>query len=208
MSYRALMVMRMAPGHADAVAELFAEHDKGDMPYVVGISRRTLFRTGPLHAPARGQTDVFDKLLAARARADFQEVNRRLSAYLQRYAPDSMTELQDSMATPFYTWSPEQGASRDADPPRHQRHDAGIQEDEPAAYRGRAGVFDALAAGPATASGLAPKLGIHPRGARILLERSPRSASPTGPASTSRSPRRPPTTWSAPVRTTWAEWSR
>ena len=32
------------------------------------------------------------------------------------------------------------------------------------------GVFDALAAGPATASGLAPKLGIHPRGARILLD--------------------------------------
>ncbi|MEU8163760.1 class I SAM-dependent methyltransferase [Micromonospora parva] len=32
------------------------------------------------------------------------------------------------------------------------------------------GVFDALAAGPATAGGLAPKLGIHPRGARILLD--------------------------------------
>ena len=111
MSYRALMVMRMDPGHADAVAELFAEHDKGDMPYVVGISRRTLFRYQDLYMHLlEADADVFDKLLAARARTDFQEVNRRLSAYLERYAPDRMSELQDSKATPFYTWSPETGS--------------------------------------------------------------------------------------------------
>lgn len=107
MGFRALMVMRMDPRHADAVAELFTEHDKGDMPYEVGISRRTLFRYQDLYMHLiEADTDVFGKLLAARARADFQDVNRRLAAYLERYAPDEMHDLQDSRAIPFYTWTP------------------------------------------------------------------------------------------------------
>lgn len=106
MAFRALMVMRMDPEHADAVAEIFAEHDKGDMPHVVGISRRTLFRYQDLYLHLiEADTDVFGKLLAARARADFQDVNRHLEAHLRRYAPDRMHELQDSRATPFYTWT-------------------------------------------------------------------------------------------------------
>ncbi|MGN9911268.1 TcmI family type II polyketide cyclase [Phytohabitans sp. LJ34] len=111
MSYRGLMVMRMEPQHAGAVAELFTEHDKGDMPHVVGISRRTLFRYQDLYMHLiEADTDVYDKLLAARARDDFQDVNRRLATYLQRYAPERMSELRDSTATPFYTWTPETGS--------------------------------------------------------------------------------------------------
>ncbi|MDR7276791.1 TcmI family type II polyketide cyclase [Catenuloplanes atrovinosus] len=111
MAYRALMVMRMDPAHADTVAELFREHDEGDMPQVVGISRRTLFRHHDLYLHLlEADHDVLDKLYAARSRPDFQQVNARLAAYLRRYAPDGWTELRDSMAQPFYTWSADEGS--------------------------------------------------------------------------------------------------
>lgn len=106
MAFRALMVMKMDPAHADTVAELFAKHDEGDMPRVVGISRRTLFRHHDLYMHLlEADTDVLSKLYAARSRPDFQDVNAELSNYLQRYVPEGWQELRDSMATPFYTWS-------------------------------------------------------------------------------------------------------
>ncbi|MCA2219209.1 TcmI family type II polyketide cyclase [Jidongwangia harbinensis] len=108
MAWRALMVMRMKPEHADPVAELFAEHDKDDMPTTVGISRRTLFRYHDLYMHLlEADTDVLGRLLAARDRPDFQHINAKLGDYLERYDPESWRELKDSMATPFYTWSPD-----------------------------------------------------------------------------------------------------
>lgn len=106
MAYRALMVMRMKPENTDAVAELFAEHDKGDMPRAVGLSRRTLFRFHDLYMHVlEAETDMMDKLYEARNRPDFRSINSALDTQLQRYDPQSWRELKDSMALPFYSWS-------------------------------------------------------------------------------------------------------
>ncbi|MGH8906393.1 MAG: TcmI family type II polyketide cyclase [Egibacteraceae bacterium] len=106
MAYRALMVMRMEPAHAQAVAEIFAKHDQGDMPHVVGISRRTLFQYHDLYMHLlEADTDILGKLYVARARPDFQDVNAQLENHLKRYHPEGWSELKHSMATPFYTWS-------------------------------------------------------------------------------------------------------
>ncbi|MFE0427590.1 TcmI family type II polyketide cyclase, partial [Streptomyces sp. NPDC058953] len=37
----------MAPGSASGIAELFARSDRGELPHLVGVSRRSLFSFGP-----------------------------------------------------------------------------------------------------------------------------------------------------------------
>jgi hypothetical protein len=106
MTFRALFVLRMKPENADAVARLFAEHDRGDMPHQVGISRRTLFRFHDLYLHLVEADDGFpDRFAEARERPDFKHINRELDGYLERYDPRSWRDLRDSMAAPFYTWS-------------------------------------------------------------------------------------------------------
>src|SRR5256885_2146448 len=101
MTYRALMVSRMKPEHANAVADLFAGHDRGELPGIIGISRRTLFRFHDLYMHLiEADTDVLGNLLAARGRSDFQHINAELDKYLERYDPGSWRGLTDSMATP------------------------------------------------------------------------------------------------------------
>lgn len=106
MTYRALMVMKMDPSDADQVAEIFAEHDRSDLPHIVGISRRTLFRINDLYLHSiEAPENVYDKLYEARSHPLFQSVNARLAPILHRYDPETWRELKDSMATPFYSWS-------------------------------------------------------------------------------------------------------
>ena len=106
MAFRGLFVLRMAAEHADAVSGLFAEHDRGDMPHVVGITRRTLFRFHDLYLHLiEADSDVLGRLEQARGRDDFQRVNSALEGYLRRYDPEHSRTIRDSMATPFYTWS-------------------------------------------------------------------------------------------------------
>ena len=106
MTYRALMVLRMKPENAHVVAETFAEHDQGELPGIIGISRRTLFRFHGLYMHLiEADTDVLPNLLAARSHPEFRDINSKLDNYLERYDPQSWRSLSDSMATPFYTWS-------------------------------------------------------------------------------------------------------
>ena len=111
MAFRALMVMRMDPAHADTVADIFAHHDQNDgMPRFVGISRRTLFRHHDLYMHLiEADENVLGRLYEARSRPDFTDVNEQLEDYLERYKPEGWTGLKDSIATPFYTWSPDGG---------------------------------------------------------------------------------------------------
>lgn len=108
MSTRTLFVLRMPPENAEHVATLFAEHDKGDLPHVVGLTRRTLFEFNGLYMHlVEGTEDSMRRLAANRDRPDFQEINTRLDDYLQRYDPANWRDLTDSMARPFYTWTAE-----------------------------------------------------------------------------------------------------
>ncbi|GAB3435924.1 TcmI family type II polyketide cyclase [Flindersiella endophytica] len=111
MTFRALMVMRMKPENAGPVADIFAKHDQEDeMPHFMGLTRRTLFRHHDLYMHLiEADTNVLPRLYEARKRPDFNDVNTQLAGYLERYRPEQWTELSDSIATPFYTWSPDQG---------------------------------------------------------------------------------------------------
>jgi hypothetical protein len=105
-AFRALMVLRMKPENADAVAAAFAEHDRGDLPGIIGVTRRTLFHFQGLYMHLiEADRDVLPKLMDARKHPDFQVVNSKLDNLLERYDPSTWRTLTDSMATPFYTWS-------------------------------------------------------------------------------------------------------
>lgn len=106
MDSRHLFVLRMPPENAPAVAALFAEHDQGDMPRVVGLTRRTLFRFNDLYMHlVEGPDDLLARLAAERERPDFRDIDGKLGAYLQRYDPENWRSIKDSGATPFYTWT-------------------------------------------------------------------------------------------------------
>jgi len=110
MTSRKLFVLKLKPGHAEEVAALFAEHDRGDMPAEVGLTRRTLFRFHDLYFHlAEGPEDLLERLGKARDRPDFRSIDTELDAHLERYDPATWRDLKDSMATPFYTWSADPG---------------------------------------------------------------------------------------------------
>ena len=101
-----LIVARMNPADAPAVAEIFAESDATDLPGLVGVSRRTLFRFHDLYFHlVDADRNVADGVEAVRTHPLFRDVNVKLARYMRPYDP-SWREPRDSMAVPFYTWQP------------------------------------------------------------------------------------------------------
>ncbi|MGW2240362.1 TcmI family type II polyketide cyclase, partial [Streptomyces sp. NPDC001759] len=50
--HQALIVARMAPGSAPDIAKIFAESDRGELPHLVGVVRRSP-TARPTRCPAR-----------------------------------------------------------------------------------------------------------------------------------------------------------
>jgi cyclase len=102
--HRTLIVARMAPGDADNVARIFTDSDATDLPQMVGVSRRTLFRFHDLYFHlVEADEDITPNLYKARSHPLYAEINERLSHYMRPYDPN-WSEPKDAMATPFYVW--------------------------------------------------------------------------------------------------------
>jgi cyclase len=101
---RTLIVARMKPVDADAVARIFAESDATELPRMLGVTRRTLFRFHELYFHLiEAEQDILSGLDEVRAHPLFQDVNVKLAQYMRPYDP-SWLEPKDSMAVPFYRW--------------------------------------------------------------------------------------------------------
>jgi cyclase len=102
---RTLIVARMKPEDADAVAGIFAQSDATELPHMIGVSRRTLFRFHDLYfhlVEAAG--DIVPDLYKARSHPLYEDINQKLAVYMRPYDP-SWKEPKDSMASPFYHWT-------------------------------------------------------------------------------------------------------
>lgn len=111
MAIRTLIVARMNPDDAPAVAKIFTESDATELPQLIGVSRRTLFSFHDLYFHLVESANPIDQpLAAARDHQLFTDVNRKLAAYMRPYDP-GWREPKDSMARPFYQW-PEPPARR------------------------------------------------------------------------------------------------
>ncbi|PKV93956.1 cyclase [Amycolatopsis echigonensis] len=109
---RTLIVARMAPGHRDSVADIFAESDGTELPHLVGVRRRTLFTFHDLYFHlVEADDDIAPALYDARKHELYQRISRELAAHVSPYDP-GWQEPKDAMASPFYTWSPEEGVRR------------------------------------------------------------------------------------------------
>ena len=103
---KTLIVARMNAADADAVANVWAESDATELPHLIGVSGRTLFRFQGLYFQLiEAEEDIAPKLDQARSHPLFHEINQRLSQYISAFDPQTWREPKDAMATPFYTWS-------------------------------------------------------------------------------------------------------
>lgn len=104
MVHRTLIVAYMDPSEADAVAQIFAESDATDLPHMVGVSRRTLFRFHDLYFHlVEADGDITPNLYKARKSELYTDINTKLSKHIRPYDPN-WKEPKDAMATPFYVW--------------------------------------------------------------------------------------------------------
>ena len=102
--HRTLIVARFDPKNADKVAEVFAESDAGELPALVGVRNRQLFRFHSLYFHlVEAEQDITPDLYKARKHPQFLDVNTKLAQFMQPYDP-AWKEPKDAMAESFYYW--------------------------------------------------------------------------------------------------------
>lgn len=107
--HRTLIVARMDPKDTEAVAKVWAESDATELPHMVGVTRRTLFRFHGLYFQlAEADENISDRLYKARSTPLYQDIHEKLANYMTPYDPN-WREPKDAMAEPFYIWTPEGG---------------------------------------------------------------------------------------------------
>lgn len=104
MAHRTLIVARMAHDDADNVAGIFAESDATDLPHMIGVQRRTLFRFHGLYFHlVEAEQPIGGRLYESRGHELYQDINTKLAQHMTPYDP-SWREPKDSMAEVFYSW--------------------------------------------------------------------------------------------------------
>lgn len=110
--HNTLIVARMDAANAEAVASIFAESDASDLPQMIGVSRRTLFRFHDLYMHlVQADKDPSPALYKARSHPLYNRINTQLSEFISPYDPN-WKEPKDAMAMPFYEWTADQVSTR------------------------------------------------------------------------------------------------
>ncbi|MFG3707163.1 TcmI family type II polyketide cyclase [Micromonospora sp. NPDC047670] len=99
---RSLIVAKVVPSAEARVAEIFAESDATELPHLVGVRHRSLYRLGDLYVHLL-ETDAPGgaAVEAARGHPEFARVSARLRPYVSPYLP-TWREPRDAMARCFY----------------------------------------------------------------------------------------------------------
>ena len=101
-----LIVARMEPANAAAVAALFAGFDAGDMPHRMGTRRRQLFHYHGLyfHLQDFDDADGGERIDQAKTDPRFVRISDDLRPYIEAYDPQTWRSPADAMASRFYVW--------------------------------------------------------------------------------------------------------
>ncbi|GGT14500.1 TcmI family type II polyketide cyclase [Streptomyces purpureus] len=106
--HHALIVARMAPESAPDIAELFATSDAGELPHLVGVTRRSLFQFGDVYLHLiESDRPPGPEIARHKDHPDFKDISARLSAFVSPYDPATWREPKDAMAREFYRWQRE-----------------------------------------------------------------------------------------------------
>ncbi|MEC3894061.1 TcmI family type II polyketide cyclase [Nocardiopsis alba] len=103
--YRTLIVARLKPGSEEDIARAFAESDAGELPGLVGVRSRSLFRFGDVYLHLiEGDRPLGPAVAAVGSHPEFTGLSEHLKAYVSAYFPETWRGPQDAMATEFYRW--------------------------------------------------------------------------------------------------------
>lgn len=102
---RGLIVAKIKPGSEEAVAEIFAESDRGELPSIVGVRHRSLFILEDIYVHLVELDDSFDdKVAEVRDHPEFREISRKLDEHIVPYNPETWKSPKDATAREFYSW--------------------------------------------------------------------------------------------------------
>ncbi|MFJ5549216.1 TcmI family type II polyketide cyclase [Streptomyces sp. NPDC093225] len=105
--HHALIVARMAPGSAPDIAGVFADSDRGELPRIIGVSRRSLFQFGDVYLHLiESENPLGPAIAKASTHPEFRGISERLEAYVSPYDPETWRSPKDAMAHCFYRWEP------------------------------------------------------------------------------------------------------
>ncbi|MCX4911617.1 TcmI family type II polyketide cyclase [Streptomyces sp. NBC_00878] len=103
--HHTLIVARMAPGAAPDIAQVFSESDSGELPHLVGVTRRSLFEFGDVYLHLiESERDPAPAIARMAGHPEFRGVSQRLAPYVSAYDPETWRSPQDAMARCFYRW--------------------------------------------------------------------------------------------------------
>ncbi|GAA3061329.1 TcmI family type II polyketide cyclase [Streptomyces glomeratus] len=103
--HQALIVARMTPGSAPDIAKVFEESDRGELPHLVGVARRSLFQFGDVYLHLiESERDPAPAVAKVAGHPEFRDISERLSAYVSAYDPATWRSPKDAMAQRFYLW--------------------------------------------------------------------------------------------------------
>ncbi|AVZ76023.1 TcmI family type II polyketide cyclase [Streptomyces lunaelactis] len=103
--HQALIVARMAPESAADIAELFAASDTGELPHLVGVTRRRLFQFGDVYLHLiESEKPPGPEIAKVTEHPAFRDISDRLSAFVSPYDPETWRSPKDAMAREFYRW--------------------------------------------------------------------------------------------------------
>ncbi|MEU6406353.1 TcmI family type II polyketide cyclase [Streptomyces sp. NPDC046985] len=106
--HQALIVARMAPGSAPDIAKIFEESDRGELPHLIGVNRRSLFQFGDVYMHlVEADRDPGPAIAKVTGHPEFQGISERLTAYVSAYDPETWRSPKDAMAQRFYLWERE-----------------------------------------------------------------------------------------------------
>ncbi|WBB80927.1 TcmI family type II polyketide cyclase [Micromonospora sp. WMMD882] len=101
---RSLIVAKVLPTAEGRVAEIFAESDATELPRLVGVRHRSLYRLHDLYVHLL-ETDAAGEGVVEHARQhpEFSRISDRLRPYISPYLP-TWRSPRDALARCFYQW--------------------------------------------------------------------------------------------------------
>lgn len=111
--HRTLIVAKIVPEAETAVADIWQQSDETELPHLVGVLQRSLYRLGNLYVHLLDTEDRgTDAIERARHHPEFGRISRRLDPYITPYLPTWQSPA-DAQAQCFYHWTPQpQGGRR------------------------------------------------------------------------------------------------
>jgi cyclase len=103
--HHALIVARMAPQSAQDIADVFAASDRGELPHLVGVTKRSLFQYGDVYMHfIETEQDPGPAIARVAGHPEFVDISKRLEAFVSPYDPQTWRSPKDAMARCFYQW--------------------------------------------------------------------------------------------------------